>query len=315
MKITIIFNPIAGKKNYSKVKKAVEVLKSNGIIPEIRETTKRGDACVFAQEEVTKDTEIVIAAGGNGTINEVANGLVGSSVKLAVLSIGIANVFSLETRIPSDPVLAMDVILKESPTLINLGYIRLREESSEKEIKKHFLLMAGVGFDGGVLREIKRSKISKWDKAAYIFTGMRVVSKYTRSPLYIQIDQRKTIRGYSAVIGKSHYYGGNFLVTPHASLMDEDLDLCVFQSKGPFNMLKYVLRIIQTKHLTYTDIHYCKAKEIKVSSPDEVFVQADGDFLGRLPAYLSVKKEALAVMMPKKQLIHYKGKDHLNLSY
>jgi len=300
MKITIIFNPIAGKRNYQSVKKAIAVLRSNGIIPEIRETTKRGDAYIFAREEIKKGTEIVIAAGGDGTINEIANGLVGSSVRLGILPIGIANVFSLETQIPSDPVLAMNVILKGLSTLINLGYIRLREGSGEGEIRRYFLLMVGIGFDGGVVREMDRSKISMWGKMAYIFTGMRVISKYTHSPLQIKIDQGKTIKGYSAVIGKAHYYGGRFSVTPHASIMDDSLDLCLFQSKGPWNMLKYVFGILTKKHLRYTDVYSCKTKEIEISSPDEVFVQADGDFFGRLPAYLSVKKEAIAVMLPKK---------------
>ncbi|KPJ56621.1 MAG: hypothetical protein AMJ42_05120 [Deltaproteobacteria bacterium DG_8] len=296
MKTTIIINPIAGKRNYRNIKKAINVLRSNGIIPEIRETTRRGDGEIFAQEEIKKGTEIVIAAGGDGTVNEIANGLVGSSVKLGVLPIGIANVFSLEAQIPSDPVLAINVILEGLPTIINIGHIRLRKESGEEEIKSHFLLMVGIGFDAGVVREIKRSKISKWGKAAYIFTGMRVVSKYTQSQLYFKIDQGKTIKGYSAVIGKAHYYGGRFLVTPHASLIDDSLDLCVFQSKGAWNMVKYAWGILKAKHITYTDVYYCKTKEIEVSSPNEVFIQADGDFFGRLPAYLSVKKDALTVL-------------------
>ena len=299
MKTTIIINPIAGKRNFRNIKKAINVLRSNGIIPEIRETTKRGDAEIFAQEEIKNGTEIVIAAGGDGTVNEIANGLVGSSVKLGILPIGVANVFSLETQIPPDPVLAMDIILNGLPKLVNVGYIQLSNGSGMGEIRKHFLLMVGVGFDGGVVREIDRGRISKWGKAAYIFTGMRVISKYTHSPLHIKIDQGKITKGYSAVIGKAHYYGGRFLVTPHVSLMDDSLDLCVFQSKGPWNMIKYAWGILQAKHLTYTDVYYCKAKEIEVSSPDEVFVQADGDFFGRLPAYLSVKKEALVVILPK----------------
>ena len=79
----------------------------------MRETSQRGDASKFAREEADKGTEIVLAAGGDGTINEVANGLVGSSVSLAVLPLGTANVFSLETQIPSDPVAAMSTLLRD----------------------------------------------------------------------------------------------------------------------------------------------------------------------------------------------------------
>lgn len=299
MRVTIIINPIAGKRNFSSIKQAMDVLRSSGITPETRETTEQGDGYLFAQEEVKKGTDIVIAAGGDGTINEIANGLASSSVKLGVLPLGTANVFSLETKIPLDAVLAMDVILKGSPTPLNLGHIRLREVSGEGEVSRYFLLMAGVGFDGGVLHELKRSKVSQWGKAAYIFTGIQVISKYTYSPLHIRIDQGETIKGYSAVIGKAHYYGGRHQITPHASLRDERLDLCVFQNKGVLNMLKYFLGILRVKHLAYTDVYYGKAKEIEINSPDEVFVQGDGDLFGRLPAYLSVKKESLTVMLPK----------------
>jgi len=299
MKVTIIINPIAGKKKLSSVKQAIDILRSNDITPETRETTRAGDGYLFAQEEVKKGTEIVIAVGGDGTINEIANGLAGSSVKLGVLPLGTANVFSLETQIPSDPVLAMNVILKGSATPLNLGHIRLRKISGEGEASRYFLLMAGVGFDGGVLNELKCGKVSKWGKAAYIFTAIQVISKYTHSPLHLRIDQGETIKGYSAVIGKAHYYGGKFQITPRASLTDNKLDLCVFQNKGVLNMLKYFFGILQMKHLTYTDVYYRKVKEIEISSPDEVFVQGDGDLFGRLPAYLSVKKKALTVMLLK----------------
>jgi len=299
MKTTIIINPVAGKRNYRNIKKAINVLRSKDIIPNIKETTKRGDAYIFAKEEIKKGTEIVIAAGGDGTINEIANGLIGSTAKLGILPIGVANVFSLELQIPSDPILAADVVLNGLPTLINAGYIRLNKESGEGEVRKYFMLMVGIGFDGGVVREIDRIKISKCGKAAYIFTGMKVISKYTRSLLHIKIDQERMVEGYSAVVGKAHYYGGRFSVTPHASLMDDSLALCVFKSKGSLKMLKYVFGILTMKHLTYTDVYYCKAKEIEVNSEDEVFVQADGDLFGRLPAYLSVEKDALTVLLPK----------------
>ena len=299
MRATIIINPIAGKRNFAHIKQAIAVLRPNDITPEMRETTKRGDAYLFAEDEVKKGTEVVIAVGGDGTINEIANGLAHSSVKLGVLPLGTANVFSLETQIPLDPVSAMNIILKGTPTPINLGHIRLREAYGEGEISRYFLLMAGVGFDGGVLHELKRSEVAKWGKAAYFFTGMRVVSKYTHSPLHIRTDQGETIKGYSGVIGKAHFYGGKYQITPHASLMDDRLDLCVFQNKGAWNMLRYFFGILRTKHLTYTDVYYGKAKEVEINSPDEVFVQADGDLFGRLPAYLSVKKTALTVMLLK----------------
>ena len=93
MKLTIIANPVAGKKKRSPLHVAVNRLRAHGITPLIRHTAKRGDASLFARDEVQNRTDIVMVAGGDGTINEVANGLIGSPVRLAVLPIGTANVF------------------------------------------------------------------------------------------------------------------------------------------------------------------------------------------------------------------------------
>ena len=126
-----------------------------------------------------------------------------------------------------------------------------------------------------------------------------MLSHCTHTPLSITVNQGKVIEGYSAVVGKAHYYGGRYEITPQASLLDDKLDLCLFRGEGALNMLKYVSGILRKKHLGYSDVYYCKAKEIEIRSQFEVFVQADGDLFGRLPAYLSVKKRALTVMLPE----------------
>ena len=299
MNVTIITNPIAGNKKQSPLHAAVNLLRSKGIMPEIRQTGKRGDACLFAQDEVQKKTEIVMAAGGDGTINEIANGLVGSSLKLAVLPIGTANVFSREANIPSDPHAAVDLLFTGTVRHINLGRIRFRDRYLDHEITNHFVLMAGIGLDGGVLAEIKRSSVERWGRAAYVFTGIRVLSQYTCSRITITVDQGKTLQGYSAVIGNAHYYGGKFVVTPHASLLEDSLELCVFKNKGSVSMGKNVLKLLLKKQSSSRDLFYCKAHAIEVTSPDEVFIQADGDFMGKLPAHISVSKSTLSVIVPK----------------
>ena len=299
MHVTIITNPIAGKQKQSHLEVAVNLLKTRGIVPEIRLTSHRGDACLFARDEVKKKTDIVVAAGGDGTINEIANGLVGSAVKLAVLPIGTANVFSLEANLPSDPHAAVDLLFTGTAQNITMGHIRLRDRYRGHDITNHFMLMAGIGFDGGVLADMRRSSIARWGRAAYVFTGIRVLSKYTHSPLTITVDQGTTIQGYSAVIGNAHYYGGRFVVTPHASLVEDSLELCVFKNRGPLCMVKNVFTLLLHNQSSSRDLFYCKAQAIAVSSPDEVFVQADGDFLGMLPAQLSVGKSRLSVIVPQ----------------
>ena len=254
---------------------------------------------LFAGEEAEKGTDIVMAAGGDGTINEVANGLVGSSVKLAVLPLGTANVFALETGIPSNPFEAANILLKGFSQPINLGHITFREISGKGNGEYYFLLMAGMGFDGGVLKEIKRKHITRWGKAAYYATAIKVLFKHNSLPLTIRVDQKEPITGYSVIIGNGRYYGGKFKVTPHASLTENALDVCVVRGKGPVGMLKTGLKVLQGTHPSGNDTFYCKAKEIEIDSPGRVYVQADGDFLGTVPVRLTVKENALSVIVPK----------------
>jgi YegS/Rv2252/BmrU family lipid kinase len=300
MKLTIISNPVSGRqKHLEYMKVALEVLKSSGIQPLIRETSQRGNASLFAREEVDKGTEIVLVAGGDGTINEVANGLVGSSVKLALLPLGTANVFALETGIPSNPFEAIEILLQEFSLSINLGHVTFRDLWGQGNGETYFLLMAGIGFDGRVLNEIKRENITRWGRAAYFATAVKVLSKYTHSPLLISIDQKEPITGYSAIIGNGRYYGGKFQITPHASLTENALDVCVVRRKGVLSVVGTACKVLLGSQPAGNEGFYCKAKTIAIDSPDEVYVQADGDFLGTVPVCLTVKENALSVIVPK----------------
>lgn len=278
---------------------AVQALTARGLKPRLLRTEKRGDANRIAHEEARSGAEIIIAAGGDGTINEVANALVGTPVKLGIVPLGGANVFALEMDIPLDPIAAADVVARGSAKKIYLGYVELHGEANGKILQSYFLLMAGVGFDGGVLREIKRTHIARWGKLAYLSTALCLIAKYTRARISVTVDGKETVYASSAVVGKSRHYGGRFMVTPRASLADKYLDLCVFKKKGPVNMLKYACTVVAGEHLRNEGIYYTKALELEMNSEEEVYVQVDGDYLGTLPARFGVKNEALSVMVPR----------------
>jgi len=298
VKTSIIFNPVAGAGKGMKLAEAVRVFKAQGISPIIRETQKRGDAFNFAKEEVGRGSEIIVAAGGDGTINEVANGLVGTGARLGILPMGLANVLALEMSIPEKPESAVNVIIRGTPQLINPGYVMLSGSGSDGEMKRYFLLMAGIGFDGGVMHDINRSQVERWGKTAYVIAGMRALATYTGRLFTICMDGRKEIDAYSAVVGKSRFYGGGFMVTPRASLKDEYLDVCAFTGKGAFSMLKQACAIMIGSHPCKTGAYYEKARELEITSEGTVYVQVDGDFLGSLPARLGVHNGAMTVMVP-----------------
>ena len=299
MQLTVISNPISGKKRHiESLKVVLDILNSNGLYPEIRETRKRGDARQFALEAVEKGSEIVVAAGGDGTVNEVANGLAGSPVKLAIIPLGTANVFALETDIPTDPVAAAEIIVQRITKSITLGHIAYRDTSANAIRENYFLMMAGIGFDAEVLHEIKRENITRWGKAAYLFTGLKMLFQFSSSPLSISIDKKEQVKGYSVIVSNGKYYGGKFRVAPDAEITDSFLDLCVLKRRGALGVIKTALKVFQGKGPSGGDIHYCKAKTFEITSPDQVYVQADGDFLGTVPVYLTAREKALSVIIP-----------------
>lgn len=298
MNTSIVFNPVAGARKHKKLTDAVRVFKSQGISPIIRETQKRGDAWNFAKEEVSRGSEIIVAAGGDGTINEVANGIAGTGARLGILPMGLANVLALEMGIPDEPESAVNVIIRGTPQLINPGYVMLTASGSDREIKRYFLLMAGIGFDGGVMHDISRSHIERWGKTAYVIAGMRALVTYTGRLFTIRMDGQKEIDAYSAVVGKSRFYGGGFMVTPRASLKDDYLDVCAFKGKGAFSMLKQACAILIGGPPVKNGAYYEKARELEITSNDTVYVQVDGDFLGSLPARFGVHNGAMSIMAP-----------------
>jgi YegS/Rv2252/BmrU family lipid kinase len=300
MKITLILNPISGKKDHpEQLKLVLELLGSAGMYPDIRETRRRGDAHQFAKEAVEEGYEIVIAAGGDGTVNEVANGLVGSAVKLAIIPLGTANVLALETGIPLDPVAAASIIVQGRSQSITLGHITYCDPAQKDTRDNHFLMMAGIGFDGGVLKEIKREHITRLGKLAYVTTALNLLFQYKSPPLAISVDREKKFRGYGVIASNGKYYGGKFRVAPKAEITDSFLDLCIIKRKGVRCLIKTALKVFMGTHPSGDDIHYCKAKTIEIDSPDQVYVQADGEFLGTVPVCLTAREKALSVIVPE----------------
>lgn len=296
MRIKLIANPAAGSGREKTITQVQEYLEQKGATVELYLTGKRGDAVLAGKVAAEEGFDTVVAMGGDGTLNEVVNGLAGSSIHLGVIPLGTVNVFALETGIPSDPLKACDVILNGIPRKINLGKVN----------DSYFLLMAGIGFDAyvvyGVSLRLKRFS----GRLSYIMKAMTSLFTFPGHLLEVELDNRKRIEGYGIVVGNGKYYGGKMSVTPFAELERGDLDVCIFKGKGPANMLRYTWGIMHRKHLGYSDVEYHTVKGLKVTSKGKTHIQADGDAVGELPAEFSVLKDGISVILPnfKKRVVN-----------
>ncbi|MEK7852118.1 MAG: diacylglycerol kinase family protein, partial [Deltaproteobacteria bacterium] len=185
MLIKLIANPTAGRGSNKVIERVCAYLTERGNTVDIFLTCKRGDALNAAREVRDGRVDLIIAAGGDGTINEVANGLAGSSIPLGIIPLGTVNVFALETGIPMDPLKACDVLLNGTPTRISLGKVN----------DHHFLLMAGIGFDAYVVYglDLRLKRLS--GRLSYIISGIGRIFTYSGQPLEIELDNGERLEG------------------------------------------------------------------------------------------------------------------------
>ncbi len=289
MNISLIVNPIAGNRAFRSVKKIENLLKEKASLSTFI-TQKKGDAVAFAGE--LSDTGLVIVAGGDGTFNEVVNGILSSGkpaldkIPLAFLPVGTTNVLAKELGIPEDIEEAIHLALTGSPKKISLGRINGR----------YFVLMAGIGFDGKAVFGVRNNIIKKISgKGAYILSGIKTLIRY--NPPLIKIKTSKgELTGYTAIIGKLICYGGYFQITPEACLTEPLLDLCVFMGNRRKDIIRFISGVIKKKHVSFNDVFYGKFSELEVTSTETVHVQIDGDYFGTLPVKIDVVQDAISLI-------------------
>ena len=290
--IVLISNPAARGASSKKFRSASAFLQAKGFDTEILLTEKSGDATRLAEETVGKRPFAIMAAGGDGTINEVINGMAGSDVPLAILPLGTTNVLAKELGIPEYVNGAMEAAVSRKPRTVSLGRIELNPET-DFAYSRYFCLMAGVGFDGEAVHNINSAVKKRSGKAAYIFSGIKDLLNYSPNQLFFNIDG-KEYAGFSSITGKAGKYGGNFKITPDADLSNPELYTCIFQGNKRSVLLRYVFKIMTGRLFDERDIVYLKSATVEVLGT--AHIQIDGDYLGVTPAKITVEKDALQII-------------------
>ena len=199
--IVLIGNPAARGASTKKFGSASAFLQTKGFDTEILFTEKSGDAIRLAEETARKRPFAVMAAGGDGTINEVINGMAGSDVPLAILPLGTTNVLAKELGIPENITGALDKAVSQKPRTVSLGRIELNPDS-DSSFFRYFCLMAGIGFDGEAVYGINTAVKKRSGKAAYVFSGIKNLLHYSPNQLFYNIDG-KEYTGFSSITGKA----------------------------------------------------------------------------------------------------------------
>ena len=290
--IVLISNPAARSASLKKFESASVFLKNKGFDTKIYLTEKKGDATLIAADAVREKPYAIMAAGGDGTTNEIINGMVKSGVPLALLPLGTTNVLAKELGIPEEISAALDIAVSRPARTVSLGKIELLSEDASESFR-YFCLMAGIGFDGKAVHDVDEALKKKSGKLAYILSGLKNFLHYSPNQLFFEIDG-KEYTGYCSITGKASRYGGNFRITPDADLSAPTLYTCIFQGNKRSDLLRYVFKAVSGSLHKERDIVYLKSTSVEILGT--AYIQIDGDYLGVTPAKITVEKDALQII-------------------
>ncbi|MCX8034189.1 MAG: diacylglycerol kinase family lipid kinase [Thermodesulfovibrio sp.] len=289
-KIFIIGNPVAGGGALKKIERVQQILKKKEIPYETLLTKKQGDAEYFAKKikENKIDKILIIAAGGDGTYNEIVNGLAHSQIPLAILPLGTTSVLAKELKIPSSLERAVELALNGKVERIHLGKIK------NKEKQRYFILMAGVGFDGFAVYNVNPQKKRYLRKLAYILSGIKTLFNYKPDELKIKNGTSK--KAYTAIICKASCYGGSFKIAPDIDLKSPIFSIFLSKTKSKIGIFLQILGVMAGKHLKMKKTEYFHADSLRIIG--NAHVQIDGDYFGKAPVEINIVKSALNLVFP-----------------
>jgi len=282
----IILNPAAHSDRAQRKRAEVESLAQDCIVCA---TTSAGDAELMARRGVKEGFEKIVAAGGDGTINEVVNGLAGANATLGLLPIGTMNVFANELGLPvHDLQLCWDIIKADNTRAVDLP----------KANQKFFVQLAGVGLDAQVVKETSAQLKRNFGPLSYLISAAQVAARQPPR-LFIHSDDAPIKEGSFVLVGNGRLYGGPFPFFKHAVIDDGKLDVIVFKSLGYLEIIKYLQDVVFSSDIRVPEIEYFQTQKLRVESEQSVPVELDGEVVGNCPVEFTLQERSLRVLVPE----------------
>lgn len=268
----VIFNPAARGEKSRRARRFLDLLRQAGI--EVWSTRAPGEAGALAAAAQANGASAILAAGGDGTLNEVVNGIAPSDTPVGLIPLGTANVFARELGLPLQPRAAWECIREGWTRRVDLGFI---EHNGQR---RYFVQLAGIGFDAAAVRAARWEQKKQFGPLAYVLAGLEVLRQSPCPP--------------AILIGNGRYYGGPFRVFPRAQLTDGKLDICIFERPG----LHLVWPVLTGRHVHRADVQYFQTDSFEHDG--EWWVEVDGELAGTTPVRFGVLPRALCVIAPRK---------------
>jgi diacylglycerol kinase (ATP) len=308
----LIFNPAAGggrlRNQIHHLEEAQHTLLRSGIETTLLTTGEPGDATEFARQCVADQYDMVIASGGDGTVNEVVNGLAGSDVPLAVFPSGTANVLAKELGIPWDVRRAAELVPRSHPMRVALGAVSYLDEARPE---RYFLCLGGAGPDGVLVYSVDLNTKMQAGILAYWLEGFRQLIRYKFPHFRIvsgpsQGSEGRDLLASLIVVGRTRSYGGPFEITTGASLFEDSFEIVAATSRSPLIFASLMPSLWLGRLRKRSDVHAWKTTRVRCElvrknglTPDAVYAQIDGEPAGRLGVEFRIVPSALTLMVPE----------------
>jgi len=300
-RVKVIVNPAAGAgRTARKWPHILELIKNAGLRFEHVLTEAPGHAVELACDAVNKGFEHVISVGGDGTINEVVNGLYNggdiSEIKLGIVSTGTGSDFIRTIGLPRNYVEMCRCLTNNRSLTIDLGIVEYTNGGSTE--KRVFVNFAGLGFDAEIVRRTTQQYKSLGSLGSYLMGLMSTLVSFRNRKVSMAVDGNKVEKEICTVImNNGRYGGGGMLTAPHADPADGQFDVLTIGNVSKADLLWSLPRIYRGTHLTHPKVAMVRAVEIEINSEQPTYIQADGELLGKLPAKFRVLPAALNIVV------------------
>ena len=301
-KATLFFNPEAGygrkknifqknpphKKHYETLLKTIqETFNENNyelttiIIHESIDTTK------ITSTLSPKETDLVIAAGGDGTINKIINGLMISKIPLGIIPIGSVNILALDLKISNDIKIACNQIINGSPKKIDIGQANTH----------YFSSMAGIGFDAKVIKHTPLQLKKKHGLLSFAYIAFKILSTYKYRPIRLSINNELAIQtAYFIIINNSKYYGGKFIVSPQSSLTDGKLDITLLKKGNFIALFKFFKHLINGTLDQCKEVELIQTSQLSLKENEKHHTHVDAEYIGKHHVTINIVPLGLTII-------------------
>jgi diacylglycerol kinase (ATP) len=316
MKALITHNPVAGQRALDEdIRQTAAFLKGQGWqIIGVEQTHGPGDATTHARRAVIAGCDAVFVAGGDGTIAQVVDGLVGTDTALAVLPAGSGNVLARQLNLPlpggfqPHPLVeAARLTLEGQVRMVDVGRVRFAvgdplRSAGAVPVPRHFLCWSGVGFDAALNQTINQDpeRKKRLGAAGFFVAGFLMLRDFAGTSAIVRVDGHRVSRRMLMLVASNiQLYGIYFTVAPNAALDDGLLDILCFQGLHPARALLHFIRLVFRKHLDDPQVDLYRARRVEVRTHRPLPVHVDGDYIGNTPVIFEVVPRSLKLMVPR----------------